>query len=433
MHNLNNNGCTLLNAFLSVLTCFFTSLQSSVSTRTSLSRKYHHCISNADKVVKNNKGNMWSPAVPSLERPLHHSYTVPVAEVHSRKMASTVKNDEPKYTVLGVGENSSVHPFASMDRQKQVDGKSVSEKMSDGQTSGIRDVGVVSESEDNGTPSLSNSHGNKCNLYNTAFATGKYGVNMSCLPSAFQDTATGNNCSGLLGAPEFSQESRESLVSTSELKAKTIHMDTCKSCFRFTAGCELFEALGPSFRKQDTDSQWETDKTENGALVQISDGRTSNNNLMMINNGAEHLLEAVVANVCQSISDVKCENSKLKTVESLLTVENILEPCISDNHTIGSANYSYDRSSLVEDCLSFSEVYGDKPSKGISSTSLSTCSEQIERPQELTKTNKKRARPGENCRPRPRDRQLIQDRIKELRDLVPNGSKVVSLSNLPVL
>ncbi|KAF5958598.1 hypothetical protein HYC85_005823 [Camellia sinensis] len=30
---------------------------------------------------------------------------------------------------------------------------------------------------------------------------------------------------------------------------------------------------------------------------------------------------------------------------------------------------------------------------------------------------------GENCRPRPRDRQLIQDRIKELRDLVPNGSK----------
>ncbi|KAL8101161.1 hypothetical protein AgCh_033152 [Apium graveolens] len=390
---------------------------SSVSTRTSLSRMYHHCVSNADKALKN-KGNMWSPAVPSLEIPLHHSYTVPVADVHSRKMAPIVKNYEPEYTVSGVGETSVVQPFASMDRQKQVDGQLASEKIPDGQTSGIRDVGVVSESEDNDTPSLSNSHCNKCNLYNTAF-----GVNMSCLPSAFQHTATGNYYSGLLVAPEFSQESQESLVNTSELKAKTNHMDACETCFRFTAGCELFEALGPSFKKQDTNSQWETDKTNNGALVQISDGRTSNSNHMMINNGAEHLLEAVVANVCQSVSDVKCENSKLKTVEPLLTVENILEPCISDNPTVGSANYSYDRSSLVEDCLSFSEVYDNKPLKGISSASPSTCSEQLERPQELTKMNKKRSRPGENCRPRPRDRQLIQDRIKELRDLVPNGSK----------
>ncbi|KAK7855621.1 protein decreased size exclusion limit 1 [Quercus suber] len=31
--------------------------------------------------------------------------------------------------------------------------------------------------------------------------------------------------------------------------------------------------------------------------------------------------------------------------------------------------------------------------------------------------------PGENCRPRPRDRQLIQDRIKELWDLVPNDQR----------
>ncbi|XP_058092586.1 transcription factor EMB1444-like [Magnolia sinica] len=40
-----------------------------------------------------------------------------------------------------------------------------------------------------------------------------------------------------------------------------------------------------------------------------------------------------------------------------------------------------------------------------------------------SKVNRKRARPGESCRPRPRDRQLIQDRVKELREIVPNGSK----------
>uniref|UniRef100_A0A2P2NL59 Uncharacterized protein MANES_09G095700 n=1 Tax=Rhizophora mucronata TaxID=61149 RepID=A0A2P2NL59_RHIMU len=38
-------------------------------------------------------------------------------------------------------------------------------------------------------------------------------------------------------------------------------------------------------------------------------------------------------------------------------------------------------------------------------------------------SNKRRAGPGDNQRPRPRDRQLIQDRVKELRKLVPNGRK----------
>lgn len=41
----------------------------------------------------------------------------------------------------------------------------------------------------------------------------------------------------------------------------------------------------------------------------------------------------------------------------------------------------------------------------------------------LSTTSKKRARTGDNQRTRPRDRQLIQDRIKELRELVPNSEK----------
>ncbi|KAK1300244.1 Transcription factor LHW [Acorus calamus] len=39
------------------------------------------------------------------------------------------------------------------------------------------------------------------------------------------------------------------------------------------------------------------------------------------------------------------------------------------------------------------------------------------------KSNRKRTRPGENPRPRPKDRQMIQDRVKELREIVPNGAK----------
>lgn len=50
-----------------------------------------------------------------------------------------------------------------------------------------------------------------------------------------------------------------------------------------------------------------------------------------------------------------------------------------------------------------------------------------------SKANRKRSRQGESPKPRPKDRQLIQDRIKELRELVPNGAKVCSCMNSPMI
>lgn len=46
------------------------------------------------------------------------------------------------------------------------------------------------------------------------------------------------------------------------------------------------------------------------------------------------------------------------------------------------------------------------------------------KPEKPLKVSKKRARPGESTRPRPKDRQQIQDRLKELRGIIPNGVKV---------
>lgn len=43
--------------------------------------------------------------------------------------------------------------------------------------------------------------------------------------------------------------------------------------------------------------------------------------------------------------------------------------------------------------------------------------------EESGKVIKKRARPGESTRPKPKDRQHIQDRVKELREIVPNSAK----------
>ncbi|XP_055829921.1 transcription factor LHW-like [Solanum dulcamara] len=60
--------------------------------------------------------------------------------------------------------------------------------------------------------------------------------------------------------------------------------------------------------------------------------------------------------------------------------------------------------------------YDTKPSSSVS-TGYS------KKPDEMGKTSRKRLKPGENPRPRPKDRQMIQDRVKELREIVPNGAK----------
>ncbi|KAI3773020.1 hypothetical protein L6452_04217 [Arctium lappa] len=171
-----------------------------------------------------------------------------------------------------------------------------------------------------------------------------------------------------------------------------------KGSFKFPAGCELYEALGPAFYKKTNSFDWETMTTETLTVDEIPGG-TSSSDLLT---GSEHLLEAVVANVCCSDNDDKGSTSFGQSVKPLPR----LQPPSSDLLTSGSVCYSFERL------------------QGFSSASVSRCSEQLDqRSQEPAKVGKKRARPGESCRPRPRDRQLIQDRIKELRQLVPSGSK----------
>lgn len=172
----------------------------------------------------------------------------------------------------------------------------------------------------------------------------------------------------------------------------------------FAAGCELYEALGPAFQKQKKNHDWEDKMDEVLTNVEMPMGTDSC--LLTSDSNSENLLEAVVASVCQSGSDIRSENSIRKSVESSLDSEQRPKSCNKSKHTstTRSESYSVERSSL---------------------TSPNTCGERVDRLLEPAKTNKKRARSGENTRPRPRDRQLIQDRIRELRELVPNGSKVL--------
>ncbi|CAH2056708.1 unnamed protein product, partial [Thlaspi arvense] len=78
-------------------------------------------------------------------------------------------------------------------------------------------------------------------------------------------------------------------------------------------------------------------------------------------------------------------------------------------------------------CSQTSSIYGSHVSswieQGHSTKNNSSSTAYSKRPDEVGKSNRKRLKPGENPRPRPKDRQMIQDRMKELREIVPNGAK----------
>ncbi|MED6192614.1 hypothetical protein PIB30_011683 [Stylosanthes scabra] len=113
----------------------------------------------------------------------------------------------------------------------------------------------------------------------------------------------------------------------------------------------------------------------------------------------EHLLEAMVANFLHSNNDVN--SSGVSFCTSMNQDASIHQ--VRANNPNGC--------SISESCL----IREDKNNCFSSSS--------VEPSAEPAKNSKRRGRVGESCRPRPRDRQLIQDCIKELRELVPSGAK----------
>lgn len=170
--------------------------------------------------------------------------------------------------------------------------------------------------------------------------------------------------------------------------------------------------------------------------------------------GTDHLLDAVVsrahsASKQRSDDDVSCRTTLTK---------------ISSSSSVPSSSPKYGRVSMPDQVQG--EFYGlpkhlgkvgavetnslksgcSKDDVGNCSQSTSICGSHIsswveqgnnvkrdsslstaysKRPDEINKSNRKRLKPGENPRPRPKDRQMIQDRVKELREIVPNGAKVM--------
>ena len=417
--------------------------QSDISTRGSASDIVPDSLFNLDKGIHKERPNVWSPMFPIFGKHNDSSFIFQLPAIHQNRAVNMFNKDGGLELSSSQSDESTkfLQPRSEnfvLEGQKQVQMKLISNTKRE-EASGWRDADVSSEHNDASYPY--NSFVENINSCSTALAADKSQVDFACFPFGFFDSVDCNriklhgvNCheNGVLHLPDPSDmQLQKNLEKKLEFPSELSHVDTSYTSLRFSAGSELHEALGPAFLKQSNYCDWETEKAETETTIELPEGMSSSQ--LTSDSGSENLLEAVVAKVCQSGSDVKSEKSFCQSMQSLLTTEKIPEPSSHTIHTVTSAGYSIDQSSLVEEtqnCLKSSEVCGVTSPQGISSICPSSCSEQLERSAEPSKVNKKRARPGESCRPRPRDRQLIQDRIKELRELVPNGSKVSLMQSI---
>ncbi|XP_054781222.1 transcription factor LHW-like [Prosopis cineraria] len=212
--------------------------------------------------------------------------------------------------------------------------------------------------------------------------------------------------------------------------------------------CDLYKALGPTAIGQTAESLWKyfsvEDTCSSSTLMFDGKGQDSVKDLQFLNEGDSlYLLDAVVGNLENALDD------------SSLSVANDVKPPITlprecttsippQSHPEESTlivNHSDHENCIAPDFMAkctddFSNLVTSRSFDGNSSVLIDETVQdkgyglvQPKSGPKLSSTGKKRARVGNTKRPRPRDRQLIMDRMKELRDLVPDGARC-SIDNL---
>ncbi|GMJ10662.1 hypothetical protein HRI_004735400 [Hibiscus trionum] len=265
----------------------------------------------------------------------------------------------------------------------------------------------------------------------------------------------------------------DSLKHESECSStRSLNVNYGDACVQPPSGDDLFDVLGEDFKSKLLGGKWNNVLAERQDLKMqnvgndtsifrgmpnvfsdhCSAGEGISNRSIYSGVGKDHLLDAVVSSVHFVAKQISDDNMSCRT--TLTKSSNAAVP--SSSATFGQVNVSNQvsgellgglpkslfkggtlpsisyRSNCTEDdagtCSKITSMYGSQISSWVEQghnsrrdTSVTTANSK--RNNETTKPNRKRLKPGENPRPRPKDRQMIQDRVKELREIVPNGAK----------
>ncbi|KAK7312684.1 hypothetical protein VNO77_36743 [Canavalia gladiata] len=242
-----------------------------------------------------------------------------------------------------------------------------------------------------------------------------------------------------------------------------------EACAQLPSGDDdLFDVLGVDFKRKLLNGNWnKLFATDSETNVEHVDKKASRINLHSIGPdkcysvseaisdseifsgmGADHLLDAVVSKA-QSSAKQNSDEMSCRTTLTRISTTSVPSPAckqVMSDHVVqgklfdfpqvgvktGAVETSSLRSGCSKDdagnCSQSTSIYGSQLSSWVENGSnvkreSSVSTGYSKRPDEVCKSNRKRLKPGENPRPRPKDRQMIQDRVKELREIVPNGAK----------
>lgn len=220
------------------------------------------------------------------------------------------------------------------------------------------------------------------------------------------------------------------------IAAAEISREFSHSLLSFPGDSELHKVLGPAFQKS---CIWDAIVSRDGCNGSSLIGETDwtedvepsvaeSNGWFVTKGSKEHLLDAVVANM-HSASEECAFN----------TFNNLRSPSSSSGQLAASCQTeSRSEAGVLTDdlgpwCLVNGDVFNSSPT-GSSSRATSTLIDdgpqkiepgyaESKRGAKSYQINKRKTRTGDVQRARPRDRQMIQDRVKELREIVPDGAK----------
>ena len=262
---------------------------------------------------------------------------------------------------------------------------------------------------------------------------------------------------------------RDGLCNVSQITSSNDHMSE-DICFKSAAGDDLFDVLGMGFKNEllngnefrfgvDTkdpikDSPRSINLQNLGSQV-FSDYEGISESGVFSSSVSDHLLDAVISGVSSASKQIPDDNKSGRTTVSKLCspsvsgtprsnppisglvnmsdrmkeqLRGISKPMVRLGEPTGTSTKPGCGENDGGKCSITSSAYGSQISSWVEqghSASVSTANSK--KPDEVGKSNRKRLKPGENPRPRPKDRQMIQDRVKELREIVPNGAKVTHL------
>ncbi|CAD5319646.1 unnamed protein product [Arabidopsis thaliana] len=192
---------------------------------------------------------------------------------------------------------------------------------------------------------------------------------------------------------------------------------------------DLFDMLGLDDKNKGCDNSWGVSQMRTEVLTrELSDFRiiqemdpefgSSGYEL----SGTDHLLDAVVSGACSSTKQISDETSEsCKTTLTKVSNSSVTTP----SHSSPQGSQLFEKKHGQP--LGPSSVYGSQISSWVEqahSLKREGSPRMVNKNETAKPANyRKRLKPGENPRPRPKDRQMIQDRVKELREIIPNGAK----------